>query len=161
SFANGVATLNEDPHVLTGLSQTFVVPDGVTSLQFTVSRADFQPNGPTAPDAFEEALLDAATLATLVGPAPGLSNTDAFFNLHQAGQAFSGPKVTLSRVATSGQTTSLDSPLVVTVDLHGIAAGTRATLFFDLLGFGPATSSITLLMGQGVPGGTDTGPGEG
>src|SRR5205807_2696328 len=34
--------------------------------------------------------------------------------------------------------------LTVTVDLGGIAAGTEATLYFDLLGFGPATSSITV-----------------
>src|SRR5439155_6533166 len=68
SVLSGQAVLNEDDRVFTGFSQTFVVPQGATTLRFTVSAVHFGANGPlNPPDAFEAALLDAATMASLVG----------------------------------------------------------------------------------------------
>jgi hypothetical protein len=48
-------------------------------------------------------------------------------------------------VNTSGRLATLTGPRTVNVDLTGIAAGTTATLYFDLLGFG---SQSDLLVGK-------------
>src|SRR5262249_47801699 len=114
------------------------------TLQFTLTSASFGANGPNPPDAFEAALLDAVTGLPLLGPAVGLSHTDAFFNLQSDGQMFFGPGVTVSGAADSGQTVSPGTARTVTVDLGGLQAGTLATLYFDLLGFGPTTSSVAV-----------------
>ena len=135
SATSGEATLSEDPNVLSGLSQTFTIPAGATGLQFTITAANFVPNSQGPPDAFEVALLDASTFASLVGTAAGLGQTDSLLNIQQTGEVFFGPQVTVPGVATSGQTAQ-DLLFTVTVDLSGVAAGTEATLFFDLLGFG-------------------------
>src|SRR5262249_47050284 len=42
----------------------------------------------------------------------------------------------------SGQVTPLDTPLVVTVSLGGVAVNTTATIYFDLLGFGATGSTV-------------------
>jgi hypothetical protein len=161
SVLDGQALLNEGSQVFTGFSQTFVVPAGVKQLQFTLTGMHFGANGPNPPDAFEAALLDAVTSKPLVGPAAGLSNTDAFFHMQQTGQVFLGPNVQVAGVATSGQMMSMASAETVSVDLSGVKAGTRATLYFDLLGFGPATSSVAIQMGAGgnSNGGGSTGSG--
>src|SRR5262249_27851773 len=95
-------------------------------------------------DAFEAALLDPTTGASLVGPASGLTQTDAFFNLQSSGRAFFGGQTQVVGVAHSGDTAAAGSPLVVTVSLQGLAAGTKATLYLDLLGFGPLGSTARL-----------------
>ena len=71
--------------------------------------------------------------------------------------------MTVSGVSASGQAAALDHALTVTIDLHGLTPGTQATLDLDLLGFGPATSSVTLLMGSpnGHGGGGGAGGGGG
>ena len=157
TLGNGVAVLKEDPNVFTGLSQTFTIPGGATKLQFTIKNAHLVANGPNPPDAFEAALLDANTGAPLGGSAVGLNNTDSLLNVQSTGEVFFGPGVTVSGLTTSGETASLDSPLTVTIDLSGIAAGTRAALYFDLLGFGPADSSISIVAGDGTTGGGGSG----
>ena len=159
--------------MLTGLSQIFIVPAGAKTLQFTIAAAAFRANGSLSPpDAFEVALLRDGTLAPLIGPAAGLTHTDAFLNVQPNGQVFFGPGVTVSGLSASGQTAALSVPLTVTVDLRTVAAGTRATLYFDLLGFGPDTSSVvvrdvSILVdpptggGSGTPGGGTGGGGGG
>ena len=135
SATSGEATLSEDPNILSGLSQTFTIPAGATGLQFTITAANFVPNSQGPLDAFEVALLDASTFASLVGTATGLGRTSSLLNIQQTGEVFFGPQVTVPGVTTSGQTAQ-DFLFTVTVDLSGVAAGTEATLFFDLLGFG-------------------------
>jgi RHS repeat-associated protein len=141
AVAANAATLTENPNVFSGLTQTFTVPTGATALRFTVT-GNFSPNGLGPPDAFEAALLDPATGKSLVGAATGLTQTDAFFNLQTSGKAFFGPVTTVVGVASSGQTTRAGAPLIVTVSLQGLTAGTQAALHLDLLGFGPAGSSV-------------------
>jgi hypothetical protein len=46
--------------------------------------------------------------------------------------------------AVSGQSPTLTFPLVVTVDLTGVAPNTLATLYFDLLAFGSLDSEVVL-----------------
>lgn len=137
SLADGQALLREDNRVITDLSQTFILPAGAKQLRFTITRSQFGDNGLiNPPDAFEAALLDAATGLPLVGAAAGLTQTDAFLNVQPTGEIFRGPQVTLSD--------SPDSSMAVAVDVSGVPAGTKATLYFDLLGFGPAGSSVVI-----------------
>src|SRR4029079_15675386 len=80
-----VAVLDESAQQFSGLSQTFTIPQVATALRFTIPQRFFVANGRMIPDAFEAALLDASTGASLADPIPGLSNTDAFFNLQTNG----------------------------------------------------------------------------
>lgn len=96
------------------------------------------------PDALEAALVNSVTGASLAGPMTGLNNSDAFFNLQSDGHAFFSPKVTVIGAANSGDAAGLDQPIVVTLDLTGVPKGTPVTLYFDLLGFGPTGSTVTI-----------------
>ncbi len=145
SVVGGVAVLNEGTVVQTGFTQTFTVPPNTTQLRFTIVMSDLVDNGASSPpDAFEVALLDATTMTPLVGPPTGLGNTDAFLNIQQSGEVFFAPEVTIPGAGTSGQVAMPNYPLVVTVDLSGVAAGTSAVLSFDLIGFTPASSSVRI-----------------
>ncbi len=144
SVQDGAALLQEDDHVLTRLAQTFTIPQGAKSLRFTIVRSGLTARDPLQPpDAFEVALLDSSTSESLIGTATGLSDTDSILNLQPTGEVFFSPKVRVPG-ATSGQVASLQLPLTVEVDLRGLAAGTRATLSFDLLGFSPLGSSVAI-----------------
>src|SRR5262249_10809801 len=77
-----------------------------------------------------------------VPTAAGLSDTDAFLNIQQTGETFFASGVAVPSSIASGQRLAFSGPLSFTVDLHGVAAGTLATLSFDLLGFGPRTSIV-------------------
>ena len=152
----GEAVLGEDSRLIAEFSQPFIVPDGVTALTFTITAANLAASGPAVPpDAFEVALLNSQTMTPLVAAAAGLTNTDALFNLQQTGEIYFGPQVTVPGVASSGQNGPLALPLTVTVDLSGVAAGSQATLFFNLLGFGSAASEIRIdnvvLFGAAAP----------
>ncbi|MDB5349719.1 MAG: repeat protein, partial [Planctomycetota bacterium] len=136
SIAGGMAMLGENSSELTEFSQTFVIPQGTTTLQFTLPQFNLKSNGPNSPpDAFEIALLDSKTKTSLVGTALGLGQTDAFLNVQQTGEVYAGAQVGI--VAQGGSR-------MVTADLRGVPAGTTATLYFDLLGFGSATSTVGL-----------------
>src|SRR5260370_23524071 len=73
-----------------------------------------------------------------------MGNTDSLLNVQQSGQVFYSPAVTVAAVSASGQKANLDGPITVTVNLTGVKAGTQATLYFDLLGFGPVTSTVVV-----------------
>src|SRR5262245_53492691 len=144
SVVNNQGVLDENSSVLTEFSQGFSFPANATLLRFTLVRSSLQANSANnPPDAFEAALLDGSQ-SSLVGVAQGLSNTDAFLNSQQTGEVFFGPQVQVPGVSTSGQVANLTFPLIITVDVSGVAAGTQATLFYDLLGFAPATSSVLM-----------------
>ena len=112
---------------------------------FTIVASNLVSNGPSSPpDAFEAALLDATTMQPLVGPPTGLANTDAFLNIQQTGQVYYAPQVTVPGAGASGSIASLRYPVNVSVDVSSVPANTQATLFFDLIGFSPATSSVEI-----------------
>jgi len=107
-------------------------------------------------DALEVALLNATTLAPLIGVASGLTDTDAILNIQASGQSYVSPQVKLWGLNQSGDTISLEESLTVQVDLSGVPAGSLATLYFDLLGFGDLESSVTvddivILSAEGPP----------
>src|SRR5262249_14177834 len=127
--------LNENQRVFTGFSQIIVVPDKDPVLHFTI-RSRLLGNDPhSPPDAFEVPVLDPLTMMPLVGSAVGLDQTDALLNLQTTGQMFFGSAVTVSDASTSGMTVS-QQPQQVDIDLSGLAAGTQAKVYLDLLGFG-------------------------
>ncbi len=145
SISNGVGVLDEGTNVETEFSQTFTIAPGTQILRFTITAANLVSNGPdNPPDAFEAALLNATTMAPLVGPPTGLSNTDSFLNIQQTGQVYYAPQVTVPGAGASGSVATLNYPEVISVDVSSVPANTQATVYFDLIGFSPATSSVEI-----------------
>ena len=96
------------------------------------------------PDALEVALLNPDTRASLVG-STGLSHSDAFFNLQSNGSFHAASGVSVTDLQGHSLTSlDLSRPVRVSVDLAGIAAGSRAALYFDLLGFGALDSTVRI-----------------
>ena len=136
--------LREGEQLMTSSQHTFVVPEGVTTLQFTIDSVQWGTyDDSLPPDAFEVALLDSETMVPLVGTATGLSDTDSLLNIQQTGQAFFGSEVTVSGISQSGDPIP-DSLMVVRINLQEVVPGTEATLYFDLIGFGAADSMVTI-----------------
>ncbi len=143
TVANNAATLAESSTTLdTNLAQTFLVPSTPTTLSFTITAANLLANNGLPPDAFEAALLDAQSGADVL-PALSLSGTDAFLNLQTGGAITLANGVTLSAAIANGSI-SLNSPITVTIDIHTLTPGEAVTLDFDLLGFTPNASSISI-----------------
>jgi hypothetical protein len=136
--------LSEDPHLLSRFTSTFTLPKDAKVLHFIIQPHLVANSGTTPPDAFEIALLDPNSFAPLAGTAAGLTQTDALLNVQQDGQVFFSPLVKVAGFSASGQTASPGMPLDVTIDLSGVAPGTRATADLDLLAFGPVSSSVTV-----------------
>ena len=141
---NGMAVLTEDRMMNTEFSQTFIVPDGATALRFTLVDVDLQADHNGPPDAFDVALLDVNTMSPIVGTSEGLTESDGLFNIQQTGEVFFGSELTVPGVGNSGEVAQLEFPLTVEIDVTGVPAGTEATLYFDLLGFGAQESGVVV-----------------
>ncbi len=146
---NDRAILTEDSSYLSNFTQSFIVPENSQTLQFSFNAQ--LGNGDTnntilPPDAFEVALLDANTNQPILGNT--LSNTDSFFNLQNDGTAYFDDRVRIGGTSSGEQLTMDNGQLTinetVTVDISDIPSGTEVTLYFDLLGFGDADSTIYL-----------------
>jgi hypothetical protein len=123
----------QDDRAMSRLLQNFILPEGVQALRFTITNALFTANGVAPTDAFEVALLDAATRQSVAGVA-SLSNTDSLFNLQSDGTVYASSCVTVSGLPATGSLLNTSAPITVTIDLSGVAAGTSLSLYFDLLG---------------------------
>ena len=140
SVEGGAAVLREQGTVMSGLSQTFLVPQGAQTLNFTLRDLQLRPNAAGPGDAFEVALLDAAGQPTPAGRAP-LPGTDALLNVQTDGRTFASDRVAIGGLTQrNGGTLDLGGPLDVVIDVSGVAAGTLLTLHFDLLGLGTDAS---------------------
>jgi hypothetical protein len=64
----------------------------------------------------------------------GLSHTDSFLNLQANGTIHKSDRVT----------NQSNNRQIVSIDLTGITSGTEANLYFNLLGFGDRSSTITI-----------------
>jgi hypothetical protein len=140
----GEGVLAEDPRRVSRLSQEMRLPPGAERLEFTITGGRMAALAGVPRDAFEVALLDPLTLQPLVGSI-GLSDSDAFFNLQSDGSVYLAPAVTLTDLA-GNPLTAIDftTPVRVTLDLSGVAAGADAALYFDLLGFGALDSEVRI-----------------
>ena len=114
----GAAQLTENESFLTSLKQTIVIPADAQTLTFDLVALGLDPIAGGVPDAFEVSLLDASEQSLVATHHP---DSTAFFNIS------SGANASLaSGVSVSGST--------VTLDVSALAAGTPATLVFDLIG---------------------------
>lgn len=139
---SGRGILAEGSAFLSGFDQTFTISEDTRSLQFTLVDSDLGDNSFAPPDSLEIALLDANTSAPLTGT-HSLGDTDAFFNLQNDGTASFSNRVRIGGT-TSGDTINLDNSHTVSVDISHLSAGTEATLYFDLLGFGAVDSRVLI-----------------
>ena len=94
---DGVGVLEEGERFLAGLSQTFVIPQGAGTLRFTLDVVHLGADASNPLDAFEVALLDAASGVSLVGVAQGLSDTDSVLNIQAGGGAYFSDRVYVAR----------------------------------------------------------------
>jgi Bacterial Ig domain/Hint domain len=131
--------LRESAAAQSGLSQAFMVGARDRALRFTVSGNNLRTNTSGPGDAFEAALLNANTGLPALGAMVGTTaqtRTDALLNIQADG--------TESRAQGLRKTINADGSATYTVDLPAALAGTPVYLSFDLLGFGAATSSVSL-----------------
>jgi DNA/RNA endonuclease G (NUC1)/PKD repeat protein len=138
NIINGTATLTEQSQKLSELTQAFIIPQGAKTLQFTIKDNHLIPGDTTktANDAFEVALLDTNTFNPLAGTSIGLTNTDSLLNIQANGTIHKSDKVTITALGNNSS--------IVTIDLTQITPTTQATLYFNLLGFGARTSTVTI-----------------
>jgi hypothetical protein len=144
AVVNQAAQLWEGDRLYSRFEQSFLLPAGATTLRFTLLSTAFTATHAFPPDAFEVALLDAVTGAPVAGTVSGLAQTDALLNLQANGTVRFARGLTVNGVAASGDALPASGPITVTVDLRGLTGGQAARLVFDLIGFGPADSSITI-----------------
>jgi large repetitive protein len=138
NIINGTATLTEQSQKLSELTQAFIIPTGAKTLQFTIKDNHLIPGDTTltANDAFEVALLDTNTFTPLAGTSIGLNHTDSLLNIQANGTIHKSDKVTITALTNNSS--------IVTIDLTQITPTTQATLYFNLLGFGARTSTVTI-----------------
>jgi VCBS repeat-containing protein len=135
AIGNGAAILSESPTNQTRLNQVFLVGEHDRYLTFTLAGIALDDVNNAPDDAFEAALLDANSGLSLLG-GTGLTRNDAFLNLQANGTERAGQGVT--------STLNADGSRTYRIDLAGIPAGTAVNLSFDLIGFGAATSQVTV-----------------
>jgi hypothetical protein len=145
NIINGTATLTEQSQKLSELTQAFIIPTGAKMLQFTIKDNHLVESGVrsqesgvnNAPDdAFEVALLDTNTFNPLAGISQGLTHTDSLLNIQADGTIHKSDKVTITALTNNSS--------IVTIDLTQVTPTTQATLYFNLLGFGARTSTVTI-----------------
>ena len=129
SALGGAAQFTENESFLTSLKQTVVIPSDVQSLSFDLLALGLDDVAGGIPDAFEVSLLD-DNQQSLV--ATHQANSTAFFNVSSGSVASVAAGVSLS-----GST--------VTLDVSSLAAGSVATLVFDLIGNPPGDSSVVTI----------------
>jgi VCBS repeat-containing protein len=134
-IGNGAAVMREVSASQTRLNQVFLVNPRDRFLSFTLSGTALDNLTGAPDDAFEVALLDANTGASLLG-STGLTRSDAFLNLQADGTQNAANCVTCINNADGSRT--------YRVDLAGIPAGTAVNLSFDLIGFGQSGSHVTV-----------------
>jgi VCBS repeat-containing protein len=134
-IANGAAVMREVSATQTRLSQVFMLNPTDRFLSFTLTGTALDDLTGAPDDAFEVALLDANTGASLLG-GTGQTRTDAFLNLQADGTQNLANCVTCIN--------NPDGSRTYRVDLAGVPAGIAANLSFDLIGFGQNGSHVTV-----------------
>jgi len=144
SVRHGEGVLAENAQRSSRLSQTFRLPPGAASLQFTITGGQMRAVAGLPADAFEVALLDPRSMDPLSATI-GFTDSDAFFNLQSDGSVYLAPTVTMTDLAGNPLATiDFTTPVRVTLDLGGVSAGADAALFFELLGFGALDSEVRI-----------------
>lgn len=126
---NGRLQLRENASFRTTLKQSFLIPDPPGELAFELLSSALEDPGNGVPDAFEASLLGSGDSSPVPTIFPGAT---AFLNINPEGAVTKA-----SGVAIDGAR--------VTLDLSGATAGTAVTLYFDLIGNKPGSSSTITL----------------
>jgi hypothetical protein len=126
SALGGFAQLRENHSFVVSLQQTFVVPPSPQTMSLDIVSLALDDPAAGIPDAVEISLLDGTN-----NPLVPTFRSDAtsFFNINP------GNEVSLTPGVTFNGTT-------VTLDISNVAPGTEATLYVDLVGNPPGTSSL-------------------
>ncbi|MEO1529446.1 MAG: RHS repeat-associated core domain-containing protein, partial [Planctomycetota bacterium] len=151
-LADGVATISEDVGMISDLSQTFVVPSGVSTISFTLGGlamdigSSLNPNGNQIqpPEVFEVAILDTADGSSMMPALQTLAGGDALLNIQPDGTVYFAEGVRVGGANTSGDVLDLSQPIDVVISLPAEAARETATLMFDLVGFGEDASEVSV-----------------
>ena len=139
---NGSVWLHEASDGHTRLAQAFRLNAKQKVLGFTLHDGHISDNGGThAPDAFEAALLDAATGKPLF--TGGLDRSDSLLNMQADGSETIAPSIRRIYNADGSRSYHLDLSAYLAAQT---AAGREADVWlsFDLLGFGNADSKIRI-----------------
>ncbi len=146
---NATITLGESNQANAHLTQSFAVKQGDRYLSFTVANNGMQSNGvdedgsESGPDdAFEVALLNANTGASVVGT-DGLTLSDAILNIQSDGTEHKASSVRKVHNADGSDTYFVDLQQAVN-NGNGLVTGTPVSLSFDLMGFGVQNSHVSL-----------------
>jgi hypothetical protein len=148
AIAENAATLSEDVGMVTDLSQTFVVPNGVNTISFTLTGISMDVGGVAdgnavhPPEVFEVALMDSVGATSWMGEMGKLSGGDALLSIQANGTVYFADGVTVEGVRRSGRIGDLTKPIDVVISLPPEASGEVATLMFDLVGFGEDNSQV-------------------
>ena len=143
-----VATISEDVGMISDLSQTFVIPSGVSTISFTLTGISMDVgsqsfgNDSHPPEIFEVAILDSITGTSLLPETTGLVGGDALFNLQADGTVYFADGVRVGGANRSGRTVDFSQPIDVIINLPVDTARETATLMFDLVGFGEDASQV-------------------
>ncbi|MCY2990701.1 MAG: Ig-like domain-containing protein, partial [Planctomycetota bacterium] len=143
SLAQGTLVLGEHAQYISSASQSFFVPAGATTLRFELVGGLLHTADALPTEAFQVSLL------TPVGQAfqPDASQsplTDAILTIQSDGTVHHHSRLTLTGITAETPFGSADHPIVVEIDLTGVAAGTELLLYFDLLGFGALDSQVSI-----------------
>ncbi len=139
--------LDEHSQLISGAQRTYTLDPSKNSFQFQLHNLFLNENGPDqAPDAFEVALRSGSTFVNRVA---ALGGTDALLNIQADGRYYAGPGVTVVGTELRSGVLDLTKAIDVTVDVSQVASGTEASLSFDLIGFGIASSSVQIDLPEG------------
>jgi choice-of-anchor A domain-containing protein/RHS repeat-associated protein len=127
--SNGLVQLQEGESFLTTLQQSFTIPAGAQTLSFDLVSDGLEDPAGGIPDAFEASLLDAQSNSVAPTSRP---QATSFFNVNPGNVTALGAGVTFD-----GRH--------VTLDVSHVAAGSQATLYFDLVGNPPGNGSTVTL----------------
>ena len=131
---SGFAQLVENESFLVSINQAISIPDDPQLLQVDLLSLGLEdPNG-GVPDAFEISILDEDGNSLVPTFRP---EATSFFNVNP-GVDGADPEVNLAPGVTFDGTT-------VSLDLSGVAVGTTAIVYFDLIGNGPGNGSTVTI----------------
>ena len=142
---DGRALLGEQVSFNTQLQQGFEKSSDHDFIRFTIHSALLNATENAPGDAFEVALLDAATAESVLPPIPEWNMTsDALLNIQHDGTLSVADGVTLHGVELPDGRYDTREPITVTVDVTGLANGQSADLYFNVLGFGAVDSQVVI-----------------
>ncbi len=141
--SGGAGILRSSGGLFSQLSQTFVVPENISSLRVTIisSHISFLTNGQLS-DTFEVMLTYSSGGQLLASAADELTQTDSVSKLQPDMTLFFSDESYLGDEMESGDTLDLGTPVEVRIDLSDVAPGTRITVLFKLTGAGTASSVV-------------------